>query len=90
MYTTFGALGSFDGSSSSMTDYTNGVVYSDLDTYSGQSGSSVWSTDAGVSGAEYYVRALVNAGDSSGRAIHNTIRKFNFDWIKQWKYLSPY
>ncbi|GAB4813559.1 hypothetical protein N2152v2_000605 [Parachlorella kessleri] len=73
MYGDSGALGTFDAC---LTDLSDSVVTSTLDSYPGQSGSGVWDS-------EDVIRALVNASGSEGEAYHRTIAKWVFQAITE-------
>lgn len=74
MYQTSGTLEPFKGCAAD-SDLANNLVYSDLDSYQGQSGSAVWD-------GEYIIRALLNGGSDTS-TLHRVISKWAFDLITE-------
>ena len=85
MFTTSGTLDPFDACAEWDDSIADDVVYSDLDTYNGQSGSAVWSLD---SDGKRIVRAIHIAGPAAGdtetgMARERTVASWLFEEVKK-------
>lgn len=68
----YATVGSLDGFSGCRSDLANNLISSDLDTYGGQSGSGIWTTEDAT------IRAIHVAGGETA-PYHRVISQWVFD-----------